>query len=238
MKSTRVLAAALLMLLSAFLPGPGVAGTQDGAMMVLHVQAHTTKNGAVCTTAAPAVPCSQYRVGWPVSTPADVYLVVVRAKPEPGIAGMSCGIDYDGRPGQGVDVLGYQLCADLEFPSAGLNGEWPADGGGDRITWVSTTNCQRTVIDPDGVHAVACAFYVYAYSPDLFGVTPNWNVAQNGELVVADCSASMTPVYHGTTQECAGVIFGGQGCNPCVYGCWCPEVQPTTWGRVKRSFVD
>lgn len=239
MKSTRVLAAALLMLLPAFLTRSGVAGTQDGAMMVLHVQAHTTKNSTMCTTAAPTVPCSQYRTGWPVRTLADVYLVVVRAKPEPGIAGMSCGIDYDGRPGQGVDILGYQLCADFEFPSAGLNGDWPAADGGDRINWVSTTNCQRMVIDPDGVHAVACAFYVYAYGPDFMGVTPNRNVASGGELAVADCSASITPIYRGTTQECAGVVFGGEGCNPCLrFGCWCPEVQPTTWGRVKRSFAD
>jgi hypothetical protein len=237
MKSARVLVAAVWMLLPAFLPRFGVAGTQDGAMIVLHAQAHTTKSSTICTTAAPTVPCSQYTTSWAVRTPADVYLIVVRAKPEPGIAGVSCGIDYDGRPGQGVDVLGYQLCADLEFPSAGLNGEWPADDGGDRITWVSTTNCQRTVIDPDGVHAVACAFYVYAYGPDFFGVTPNWNVAQSGELVVADCRASMTPVYQGTKDDCAGVVFGGLGCNPCL-GCWCTEVRPTTWGRVKRSFAD
>jgi hypothetical protein len=120
-----------------------------------------------------------------------------------------------------------------------LNGDWPAADGGDRITWVSTTNCQRTVIDPDGVHAVACAFYVYAYSPDFFGVTRNWHVVSGGELVVADCSASMTPVYSGTKDDCAGVVFGGWGCNPCLHGgCWCTEVRPTTWGHVKRSFVD
>jgi hypothetical protein len=237
MKSARVLVAAVWMLLPAFLPRFGVAGTQDGAMIVLHAQAHTTKSSTICTTAAPAVPCSQYRTGWPVQTRADVYLVVVRAKPEPGIVALSCGIEYDSRPGQGVDVLSYQLCADLDSPSAGPHGDWPAAGGGNRINWIPP-NCQRTVIDPDGVHAVACAFYVYAYGPDFFGVTPNWNVAQNGELAVADCSASITPVYHGTMYECAGVIFGGEACNPCLGGCWCPEVRPTTWGRVKRSFAD
>jgi hypothetical protein len=175
-------------------------------------------------------------VTWPIESGADVYLVVARAYPGPGIAGVSCGISYNATSGAGVDVLGWTLCADLEFTNSGLNGEWPASGGGNRITWVSTTNCQRTVIDPDGVHAIAGVFYVYAYSEDYFSLDLNQNL-QFPEFAVADCSAQVTYLSVSEPQPyghagCVG--FGTLGWTPC-YGGFIPT-ESMTWGKLKTKY--
>lgn len=225
-------------LLGVSLVRPGFAGTQPNATIMLHAQAHTTKSTTICTSAAPTVPCSQYVTQWPLHTTADVYLVVARAQMQPGIAGLSCGIEYDNASGGGVDIFGYELCADLEFSNAGASGEWPAAGGGNRITWDRFTNCQRSVIDPDGVHAIACAFYVYAYGSDLLRVTPNMNLESGAELAVADCSASTTFLPYGGLWG-VGIGFGGApGCNPCSDAFCVGDVPvvPTTWSRLKQRF--
>jgi hypothetical protein len=177
-------------------------------------------------------------VTWPIESGADVYLVVARAYPGPGIAGVSCGISYNATVGAGVDVLGWTLCADLEFTNAGPNGEWPASRGGSRINWVSTTNCQRTVINPDGVHAIAGAFYVYAYSMDTFLVTANPNVAIPYELAVADCAASVTYLREGDLHLPAAnawLGFGDIGYDPCAGATPIP-VRRTTWGGIKTKY--
>ena len=82
-----------------------------------------------------------------------------------------------------MDVFGWYLCADLEFTNGGDNGEWPAAGGGNRMTWVMTTNCQQHIIagyESEGVHAIAGAFYIYAYDEDLLYVQPNLNLVVHG----------------------------------------------------------
>jgi hypothetical protein len=215
-----VLFAALLIVLACVIRAdPAWAGTQDGSAIALHVKAHTSKGTTVCTTWAPTIPCSDYVTAWPVGTAADIYLVVTRAQWEPGIAGLSCGIDYAAAPGAGVDVSGYTLCADLEFTNAGANGEWPAAGGGNRITWNRLDNCQRTLMGNDGVHAVACAFYVYAYGEDQFRVIPNANLQSGPEIRVADCSSAESSV---TTAASGTVFFSAAalgGCNPCTDTC-------------------
>ncbi len=215
-----VLVAALLIALVCVIPTDAVwAGTQDGSALALHVKAHTSKSTTACTTWAPTIPCSDYVTAWPIGVAADVYLTVVRGQLEPGIAGLSCGIDYTTTPGAGVDVSGYTLCGDLEFTNAGANGEWPAAGGGNRIVWDRLDNCQRTLMGSDGVHAVACAFYVYAYSEDQFRVIPNANLQSGPEIMVADCRSSESRV----TTAASGTVFfsaaASGGCNPCTDAC-------------------
>jgi hypothetical protein len=90
------------------------------------------------------------------------------------------------------------------------------------------------VIAPDGVHAIAGAFYLYAYGPDLFALTPNLNL-QIPELAVADCNASttyipMSPPYMGW------VGFGVPGCNSCIDNCGWGPIETTTWGQVKTQY--
>jgi hypothetical protein len=218
---------------------PVDAGTQPQAVVALHAKSHRPPSPeTACDVGRPTVPCREYRVTWPIESGADVYLVVARAYPGPGIAGVSCGISYNATLGAGVDVLGWTLCADLEFRNAGPNGEWPASEGGNRITWVPTTNCQRTVINPDGVHAIAGAFYVYAYSMDTFLVTANKNLAGPYEFAVADCAASITYLREGSLElpaAAACLVLGAPGYNPCV-GATTVPVDRTTWGKLKTKY--
>lgn len=241
--------AALTAAVSIMMVGSTFAGTQPDCVFAVHAKAHTTKGTTVCTTWKPAVACSNYNTNWPLGVNADVYLVVAKGLVTPGIAGMSCGIQYDNALGSGIDVFGWTLCADLEFTNGAATCppdlppcEWPIAGGGNRITWVMTTNCQRTVYAPDGVHAVAGSFYLYAYSPDVFQITPNLNL-QIPELAVADCAASTT-LFDLTTNDAMkragsvgfGPVEGYAGCNPCIDNCAPVPVKPTTWGRVKTQY--
>jgi hypothetical protein len=236
--------AALTAAVSILMVGGAFAGTQEGSVFTLHAKAHTTKATTLCTTWAPTMPCSEYVTEWPVGVGSEVYLVIAKVPDAiKGIAGVSCGIQYDNALGSGIDVFGWKLCADLEFTNGAATCppdlppcEWPIAGGGNRITWVSTTNCQQTVIGLDGVHAIAGAFYLYAYSPDIFQLTPNLNL-QIPELAVADCNASTT--YLPMDGQYTGqVLFSntalpGDGYNPCIDMI---AVEPTTWGRVKTQY--
>ena len=199
----------------------------------------------------PLIPCSHYNTNWAVNLNTDVYLVVAKALVTPGIAGMSCGILYDnalapvwtcsvGRSAPTSSSPTENRRCPPDLPPC----EWPISGGGNRITWVMTTNCQRTVIGPDGVHAVAEAFYLYAYSPDVFQITPNLNL-QIPELAVADCAASTT-LYDLAGPSASRVwvrspsAFSWRGlrhpCNPATDNCAPVPVQNTTWGRVKTQY--
>ena len=92
-------------------------------------------------------PVRQFQTRGQVGVRYYAYLIVANvgavAWNDPGVGGISCGIEYDSAQGSGVDVFGWYLCADLEFTSRGDNGEWPAAGGGNRMTWVMTLNCQQ-----------------------------------------------------------------------------------------------
>ena len=97
-------------------------------------------------------------------------LAAFNGSPGEGLAGISCGIDYDGLTGSGVDVFEWNVCRDgLQFP----NGNWPDPGTGNRITWINTTGCQTTEPSENGVTAVAGYFYISSYSPDRLSVTEN-----------------------------------------------------------------
>jgi hypothetical protein len=209
--------------------GTASAGTQDGALVVLHAKNHTTKATTLCTTWKPTVSCSAYEEQWATNVASDVYLVVGRGNTIPGIAGLSCGIEYSPT----VGMFGWTLCADLEFTNSGANGFWPASAGGNRITWVNDTNCQRTEIAPDKVHAFAGVFYVYAYGNGTLAVTPNNNLGSGPELAVADCSAATTLLPMDGSR--AGVVgFGtATGYSPCAA---IVPVEPTTWGSLKSKF--
>ncbi len=210
-----LMAIGLLLLLFPFLIGPlpAQAGTQDGAVVALHSKARAAKPTLVCAgdpasedPVTQGIACSDFDTSpQPLETGRDVYLVVGRADPVPGIAGVSCGVLYES---SNVGVFDWTLCADLEFPSGG----WPASGAGNRITWIAATNCQTTTIGTDGVHAVAGAFYLYAYGNGTFEVGPNFSLGGFGEFRVADCGAAESDVVtHGSV-----VGFGDeQGYTPC-----------------------
>jgi hypothetical protein len=237
--------AGLLIISWAGVAGANPIGWLPGPKIAMHAKAHTSKTPTQCTSQSPTIPCSQYVTSWPVSSPADVYIVVAQAEAEPGVAGLQCGIDFDGRPGQGVDVMGFEVCADFQFANPGSGGEvWPEAGSGIILMWEPTLNCQRTVIGSDGVHAVAGCFYVYAYSGDVLRVIPDYTHPPGPQVKVWDCSGVTTdllyvPGWVNTSRIAFGPDYLDQGCNPCLVICAEPvAVKNTSWGRLKTRFQE
>jgi hypothetical protein len=201
------------------------AGSQDLAVVALHMDPHPLKGNLACDWGG--MPCSDFLTEWPVGVSADIFLVVARGAVDPGVAALSCGIEY----GANLGMYGFTFCASgLQFPNDGGNGDWPASLGGNRMTWNAVTDCQRTVYGGDGVHALAGSFYVYAYGPDLFQITENRNLQSGPEFQVGDCSNSISNLPL-TAAGAAG--FGGTlGYNPCGV----VPTQSATWGQIKAQY--
>ncbi len=216
-------------------------GTQADAVVALHAGTHLMKGDTPCDWGGLA--CSDFVTEWPLMSSANLYLVVARGLANPGIAGLSCGVLYNGGAiggatkgdGFGVDLYSWTLCTSgLEFPNSdsGLPAdEWPASGGGNRITWNALTDCQVAEIGGDGVHAIAGSFYVYAYNDDLFQIDMNRNLQSPDEFQVGDCNNSITDLPW--PSHAGAVGFGAmEGSNPCG-----PiPVQPATWGQIKSQY--
>ena len=135
----RMLLVSLLATLALCMAGVVFAGSLDNARVALHRKANTTKAATVCGTWEPAdVDCANYALQVPAG-PSLVYLVVGFA--DTGVKGVSCGIEYSENGSIGLAYVAWTLCADgLQFPNNGGNGEWPANLGGNRITW---NTCSR-----------------------------------------------------------------------------------------------
>jgi len=146
----------------------------------------------------------------------DLYLYVVDADSTVGVAGASFGLSYDGAAQSGIDVFSWTRCADMEFPG-GDGTAWPDSGSGNVVTWDHSLNCQATPVPGDqdgGVGAVLGTFYVYAYSSDVFQITPR-NYVPNPDFDVSDCNGAVSHLtYPGNAGE---VGFGGSsGRDPCL----------------------
>jgi len=214
---------------------------QERSVVAAHAQAHSTK-GLSCANWDPDMPCHMFTVNWPVGTGADVYFIIAKADSALGVSGVSLGVDYGSTPGVqqdgvGCDVFGYLSCSDLEYTNGidmnDTSTEFPSAGGGNRLIWVRTTNCQRHVVPFWGVEAVACVFYVYAYSPDQFRVDMNRNLQSGPEFQIVDCPG---PALSDMEFPYGAGIIGFDsptfGYNPCNYD----PVEPTTWGKLKKHY--
>jgi hypothetical protein len=194
--------------------------------------------------------CDEYSVNAPLGS-STVYVVIGQAGEE-GVGAVSFGIDYEGSDADGVPGTGdetgilssrttWTSCANgLMFPSSGFNGDFPASGGGVRITWNLQTSCANQVIGNKGVHAIVGCFSVYAYSSTVMALTGN-EYADIGypELTVADCSGKTTDFSLIDPTALAAILarvqFGpGSGgynaCNNVV------PVQFSTWGQLKHLY--
>lgn len=230
---------ALVAFIAAAVPTIAYAAPQSpSVVIVFHAQAHDTK-AAPCGDAAnfaKDTQCDQYTVTWPLGQGADVYLVAVDFVGLDGIAGLSCGIDYDNTLGSGVDVYGWTLCADAESPITGPNGAWPAAQSGNRITWDAGTNCQ---VSPSPslfeAHGVAGAFYVYAYGDDHFRAIANANAPGGSELYVKDCDNVQWDMQYFQLGE---VVFTDGSTFP-FHPCPFPDpVERKSWGSLKALYQD
>ena len=157
-------------------------------------------------------------------------LCVFNGDPELGIAGLVCGLEYDGGGQSGVDITSWTLCADLEFPQD----TWPDEGSGTVITWDYGDNCQKTVPgdELDGVTAIAGFFSLTAYSSDRLKIIPRES-GQGVDLKVADC-APMEYLLN-PNEQAGWVGFSSDqsetGSIPCVH-----HVGKTTWGTIKTTY--
>ena len=148
-----------------------------------------------------------------LSTGYYLYVVLLDGNQQVGVAGATFGIGYD----PSVNVVSWQLCADLEFQGGDPGISWPDSGAGAVVTWDSETNCQDTPSPADslgGVAAVIGAFYVYAYDSGSFDLTQRNHVSPP-DFSVSDCNAKVTnlafPLHAGR------VGFGvAEGYDPCL----------------------
>ena len=204
------------------LSSSALAGSNENAKISCHIQVHSTSKGSPSPCSSPPLlPCNQnegaFNVTGDVETPYDLYLLVADGDSAMGVAGVSLGITYKGDPGVGVDVFAWSLCADLEFGSNSSGPFWPSSGAGNVITWDAAYNCQKTGAPGDlsgGVTAVIGAFYVIAYSPDIFRVTTRTYV-HPPRIVVVNCAAEGDTIS--VSQNAGRVGFGSQGggFDPC-----------------------
>jgi hypothetical protein len=231
----RALVALLFGCMALGLTSLAYAGNNSQASIVLHVAPYVQKNQ--CTSVGPLTNATIVTEATCDTTDAfTVYLLVCNgsgnedpANPGTGVAGLQCGITYDGMVGAGVDVDSWTLCADLDFPDA----NWPNAGGGTTITWDPNTNCQIQNSEPyvpNTVIAVAGAFNVFLNGPDVMAVIPR---PVDGRAKVADCNAAEDDITGKVPSQLGQAGFCLTGYNPC--GLPTP-VENTTWGNIKKSY--
>jgi hypothetical protein len=180
--------------------------------LLLHVGAVTGKNPC---TAAPTTCDGLVTTGSVDSTVGAghfLYVLARNAGPEgpTTLAGVQFGIDYDAPgPGEGLVVNSWTRCALMEFPMP--TPAWPAPGGGNLLTWDYINDCQT------GELVVVGFFYVTAYSPAVFELTPR---PADARARTADCATIESEVY---PDHLGWVSFGGatrdgdpDGGNPCL----------------------
>jgi hypothetical protein len=148
--------------------------------------------------------------------------MVARADTSFGVAGLSVGIALQNETTLFID---WVLCADNEtqFPP------WPLNGGGNRIEWNSTSNCQRTEIGDDGVHAIGGFFYIYSYGNNKISTTPN-AAAGDSTLIVTACDDTSFDVLVSGGSIGIGNEDGFNPCRDVV------DVSRSTWGKIKHMY--
>lgn len=211
------------------------AADNDQAGIAIHIAPLVTKN--ICST-APPITAGTVQAFAPGANGDSytAYIFVCNGSDSTGVAGAEFGIDYDGNPNIGVDVDGWTLCGDLEFP----NVNWPNANTGTIITWNPGTNCQNTPSEPfvpRTVVALLGAFNVTAYSPDAMMVIPR---PISGFAKVADCAGSEDDINR-QAQACDPLQLGiasfgnSSAYNPCGL---VTMVETTTWGGIKRTILE
>jgi hypothetical protein len=219
----------------------------DQARFALHAAPNTPIGKCVPTgwcgdcTWAPSrhnIACSEFTITKPTNEfpGSHVYLMIGHAGAI-GIQGASCGIDYRGADGVGIDpkFVTFGSCADMVSSTPGENGDWPTAGSSISVTW---TECQMEQIGGEGVQTALGAIYVYAYSEDVLRVTPVQE--PNEALTVRDCQGVTTDLLDLVDPELYSTLtgrvhYGGDGTeayNPCL----AVKTRNTTWGAVKSLY--
>lgn len=213
--------AALVIVTAANSPAIILAGPNQNAKIACHLVARSSKTNP-CDS-PPRPPCnsgeSNFQIQGAISVTYDCYIIIADGDSAAGLAGAEFGISYKGNTQQGVDVLGWYLCADAEFGSPTSAPPWPEDGSGNVIIWNRITNCQKTpaVGDLDaGVTAILGSLVVYAYSKDNLKITKRPGISPS-IVSVAGCSGIAIRDTLAFPQALGKVKFGsgGGGSDPC-----------------------
>jgi hypothetical protein len=218
--------AGVLVLLCVSLSGVAYAGSLDNARVALRAVPTSVPPAKYCLPANTGVDidCADFVTNDPSNSGISTYYLIV-GQAATGVGGLSLGLEY-------TDLfVVFTSCTDgLEF----TNNNWPASGGGNRITWTSCpapTGLQATTAN--GIQVVFGGFYIYKY-----GVNTTFSIAKNqlspgtedDELVVGDCGAAESPL---SILAAAKVDIGsGPGYNPCGI----IPTEAVTWGDLKGRF--
>jgi hypothetical protein len=157
----------------------------------------------------------------------DVWLLVCNGSDSLGVRGAEFGITYNPDPFGGLYGIGWNLCADQNFPEPG----WPSPDRGNTITWIPAS-CQIQNSEPfvpQTVIAVMGSVDMITYDPDVLQIIPK---PLSGRAEIADCNGAQesilgnSPSHLGFSEWCLG-----PGYNPCGLP---TATEPTTWGRLKQ----
>lgn len=164
----------------------------------LHVQKHNTRRieCALADSLGRSIPCSDFRNDWPTGVGADVYLVAI-SPDSTALTSVPCNINYN-RACMGV----------FDFATCGQHGEFGAGShiGYNRIIWDRETICHESHTKAQQVMGV---FYVYAYAPDVFKVSP---ATVDSVRYAVTCSGDSLSLASGGSA----IGFGSRlGVNPC-----------------------
>ena len=126
----------------------------ENARLALHLAAVTSKNACSAAAARPACP-DIVTQGALYPNSYFAYVLVTNGDLEKGVAGAQFGIQYEAAPQQGVDIFSWHNCAGAEFPTP----DWPEPGGGNVLTWIAGTQCQRAEPGGPGTGVMATLGY-------------------------------------------------------------------------------
>ncbi len=208
----------LLALALLLVPPAAWAGPNPNAKIILHAVPQSNRN--TCTRGRVALPDSIVTEAGLYPLKYTVYALVADGTPGAGVVGCQFGIAFNDTLKKGVDVLDWQECSLLNWPSVG----WPDESGtGNMLTWNQSTDC-----DTSGFR-VAGYFYVTAYSPDRLSIIPR---PADGVAAVSSCGvepgSKNADVVDIILPENLGFIDfgGGPGYNP-----WDPKQNLLNIGR-------
>lgn len=195
---------------------PARAGENSNAKILLHLTAPVAKNTCVH---AGVHECRD------IITSGDLYprkyfayVVVADVDALEGVTGIKFGLQYDGRPHEGVDIYSWESCSNGDWTTM----NWPASGSGAILTWKSPGVSNHLEADgaESNVTRVAGYFYCAAYSNDT--LRPVGHPSDGTVAIMGSHSHEETLATQDDGNSLGHIKFsaGGleEGYNPCGNG--------------------
>jgi len=146
------------------------------------------------------------------------FLLIAGFDKEVGMTAVQFGIAYDPDQGSGIDVVGWQDCAALEWHAE----DWPGAGTGNLLTWNQLEECQHE--EP----VVVGMLQLEVYGPDRLVIIPR---PVDSKAMIAACTpkgAVSAPTAEFKPENLGWAGFGDKkGYNP-----WDPKQKQL---RVKEN---